>query len=100
MELVEAPGPVEERVPALVVGEVLRGTGVRHELHRPVRADLIEPVADVQRLDRKSTRLHSTHRCISDAAFCLKKKEANFPFCSPLPEMSGRPRILPVCTST
>src|ERR1022692_2272234 len=50
MELVEAPGPVEERVPALVVGEVLRGTGVRHELHRPVRADLIEPVADVQRL--------------------------------------------------
>src|SRR5437879_1031993 len=24
--------------------------------------------------DRKSTRLNSSHRCISDAVFCLKKK--------------------------
>src|SRR5437764_10318492 len=27
------------------------------------------------RLDRKSTRLNSSHRCISYAVFCLKKKE-------------------------
>src|SRR5437763_11017051 len=27
-----------------------------------------------QRLDRKSTRLNSSHRCISYAVFCLKKK--------------------------
>src|ERR1017187_1207472 len=27
-------------------------------------------------LDRKSTRLNSSHRCISYAAFCLKKKNA------------------------
>src|SRR5437764_10558929 len=26
------------------------------------------------RLDRKSTRLNSSHRCISYAVFCLKKK--------------------------
>src|SRR5437763_2137848 len=28
----------------------------------------------VVRLDRKSTRLNSSHRCISYAVFCLKKK--------------------------
>src|SRR5437762_7027171 len=27
-----------------------------------------------QQLDRKSTRLNSSHRCISYAVFCLKKK--------------------------
>src|SRR5437763_5522137 len=27
--------------------------------------------------DRKSTRLNSSHRCISYAAFCLKKKKRN-----------------------
>src|SRR5437762_5567586 len=27
-----------------------------------------------KRLDRKSTRLNSSHRCISYAVFCLKKK--------------------------
>src|SRR5437764_1703860 len=30
-------------------------------------------VADVE--DRKSTRLNSSHRCISYAVFCLKKKK-------------------------
>src|SRR5436189_2456654 len=29
----------------------------------------------VYRLDRKSTRLNSSHRCISYAVFCLKKKK-------------------------
>src|SRR5437763_8222831 len=28
-------------------------------------------------LDRKSTRLNSSHRCISYAVFCLKKKKKN-----------------------
>src|SRR5437762_6000253 len=28
----------------------------------------------VNKLDRKSTRLNSSHRCISYAVFCLKKK--------------------------
>src|SRR5437762_9748672 len=31
--------------------------------------------AQVLRLDRKSTRLNSSHRCISYAVFCLKKKK-------------------------
>src|SRR5437763_14545072 len=29
------------------------------------------------RVDRKSTRLNSSHRCISYAVFCLKKKKIN-----------------------
>src|SRR3712207_8074725 len=32
---------------------------------------------DVQRLDRKSTRLNSSHANISYAVFCLKKKKKN-----------------------
>src|SRR5437763_3081513 len=41
----------------------------RHDVQR------IEPRGDVPRkLDRKSTRLNSSHRCISYAVFCLKKK--------------------------
>src|SRR5437764_11397897 len=31
-------------------------------------------------IDRKSTRLNSSHRCISYAVFCLKKKKT-FQFC-------------------
>src|SRR5437763_10057930 len=33
----------------------------------------VAPCIDVQ--DRKSTRLNSSHRCISYAVFCLKKKK-------------------------
>src|ERR1017187_6987229 len=29
-------------------------------------------------LDRKSTRLNSSHRCISYAVFCLKKEDSDF----------------------
>src|SRR5437879_731280 len=32
---------------------------------------------DLPALDRKSTRLNSSHRCISYAVFCLKKKKNN-----------------------
>src|ERR1017187_2355079 len=35
------------------------------------------------RVDRKSTRLNSSHRCISYAVFCLKKKEARHRSISP-----------------
>src|SRR5437764_9559670 len=31
--------------------------------------------------DRKSTRLNSSHRCISYAVFCLKKKKKNNALC-------------------
>src|ERR1017187_1388639 len=50
VELVKAAGPEVERVAAPVVGKPLRGGGVRDELHRPVGADPVEPVADVERL--------------------------------------------------
>src|SRR5437764_8912747 len=40
---------------------------------RPLRADGHRS----RRRDRKSTRLNSSHRCISYAVFCLKKKKEN-----------------------
>src|SRR5437762_7735579 len=33
--------------------------------------------AAFEQIDRKSTRLNSSHRCISYAVFCLKKKKHN-----------------------
>src|SRR5437879_5993369 len=35
----------------------------------------VRVVFDTGRVDRKSTRLNSSHRCISYAVFCLKKKK-------------------------
>src|SRR5207248_6058299 len=51
--------------------------GLREQLLDPVtRRMQLEPVADAGRDegDRKSTRLNSSHRTISYAVFCLKKK--------------------------
>src|SRR3712207_7926599 len=38
----------------------------------------LEPPAPEDRVDRKSTRLNSSHANISYAVFCLKKKNKNF----------------------
>src|SRR5437762_4867763 len=46
---------------------------LRHERRRGVR------VSAGRRRDRKSTRLNSSHRCISYAVFCLKKKKKEPP---------------------
>src|SRR5437764_3782767 len=35
------------------------------------------PGEHTEEVDRKSTRLNSSHRCISYAVFCLKKKKNN-----------------------
>src|SRR5436189_4022608 len=46
--------------------------------HRLVAADDLTVLTDRRRQragDRKSTRLNSSHRCISYAVFCLKKKK-------------------------
>src|SRR5437762_10615841 len=43
---------------------------------QPQRLEVHECVAAPVR-DRKSTRLNSSHRCISYAVFCLKKKKKN-----------------------
>src|SRR5437762_10487839 len=37
--------------------------------------DMACQIGEVRQLDRKSTRLNSSHRCISYAVFCLKKKK-------------------------
>src|SRR5437763_8456877 len=41
---------------------------------RPFHAER-EPLQEKRCQDRKSTRLNSSHRCISYAVFCLKKKK-------------------------
>src|SRR5437762_6687090 len=51
------------------------------DLHRlgathPLAIDIDRPRA-TELEDRKSTRLNSSHRCISYAVFCLKKKKHN-----------------------
>src|SRR3712207_7787099 len=48
-------------------------TRVEQRLQRPVG----HVVGDVLPLDRKSTRLNSSHANISYAVFCLKKKTTN-----------------------
>src|SRR5437762_4114787 len=69
----------------------------RHDFALARPRDLIEPQArplaledvsapcglvgmgrECARVDRKSTRLNSSHRCISYAVFCLKKKNDAF----------------------
>src|SRR3712207_9021093 len=42
---------------------------------QPVLGPRAEPVAGVREVDRKSTRLNSSHANISYAVFCLKKKK-------------------------
>src|SRR2546430_12489031 len=43
---------------------------------RPVEQEQVQPLeASLRRLDRKSTRLNSSHSQISYAVFCLKKKK-------------------------
>src|SRR5690348_17930537 len=62
--------PHEERDRAQDQANVLR----RHD-HRDVR--VLRLVEQLACLDRKSTRLNSSHPSISYAVFCLKKKKNN-----------------------
>src|SRR5207248_6442458 len=60
------------------VGRVLR-VKLEYQLSRPlfvrVVGQYIQDKTDSLREDRKSTRLNSSHRTISYAVFCLKKKK-------------------------
>src|SRR5437879_7091214 len=63
--------PVQEfvpRVPSLVQGLT------RLDLLSLASPSWAYPEGEANERDRKSTRLNSSHRCISYAVFCLKKK--------------------------
>src|SRR5437879_10571583 len=59
-------------IPVLIVQHAvgIRLAWTLYDTHRIYRSTLFN-----QWLDRKSTRLNSSHRCISYAVFCLKKKK-------------------------
>src|SRR5437763_13311936 len=52
---------------------------LRAPQQRVSRADRALRQYRLAQLDRKSTRLNSSHRCISYAVFCLKKKKRKTP---------------------
>src|SRR5437763_5692795 len=54
------------------------------------RRAVADDVVRASGLDRKSTRLNSSHRCISYAVFCWKKKKLSWPTrCSKLRHGGG-----------
>src|SRR5437879_10814942 len=59
-----------DQEPPLVARKFLES---RHVL----QSGVVDEDVDRTGLDRKSTRLNSSHRCISYAVFCLKKKKTN-----------------------
>src|SRR2546422_4963375 len=63
---------------SLLTGRVL----VEFTVHEADLEDLIAEVVDLElpELDRKSTRLNSSHGYISYAVFCLKKKKKKIRF--------------------
>src|SRR2546426_4892491 len=73
------------RSPLRLERAVVDGLGLRHLAPRPpgplalqLEALTLLRVARAPDLDRKSTRLNSSHLVISYAVFCLKKKNINF----------------------
>src|SRR5437879_1210168 len=64
------------RMKARQWARVLKVITTRQKSHL-ARSQHVRPVVPTGRrpLDRKSTRLNSSHRCISYAVFCLKKKK-------------------------
>src|SRR5438876_6606101 len=58
---------------ALLVAWVTLWLALRQQARQPARELLAE--GTLEKLDRKSTRLNSSHPSISYAVFCLKKKK-------------------------
>src|SRR5258708_10081598 len=69
--VVRGAGELREVLLDQRLGLRVTGTG----LHRSLREPLEERVDHLLLLDRKSTRLNSSHQIISYAVFCLKKKK-------------------------
>src|SRR5258708_27662815 len=62
-----------------VLGNTNRGVGFSIESNGDQLIPKLFIKADNGTLDRKSTRLNSSHQIISYAVFCLKKKKQNSP---------------------
>src|SRR3712207_8074959 len=58
---------------------------VGDQRHLVAHALAVDRRGDAQHLDRKSTRLNSSHANISYAVFCLKKKKKAHPRTAPQP---------------
>src|SRR3712207_7716943 len=71
--LARRPGRRNGAHDAARLDDVLEGVE-RHLLAR----ELLGHVGDDEGVDRKSTRLNSSHANISYAVFCLKKKKTNY----------------------
>src|SRR5688500_7734756 len=74
----KSPRAVNGRIPASILGRYPRARyrADREAVIETLRAVQIpEPARALRRLDRKSTRLNSSHLVISYAVFCLKKKK-------------------------
>src|SRR5437763_9422934 len=56
-------------------------------------------VKKIPKVDRKSTRLNSSHRCISYAVSCLKKKNDNHAPCAWLNRNRHKTKSLPPCST-
>src|SRR5690625_7111926 len=56
----------------LVLGDILELGEHAKKFHQQIGEHICDPITAV--LDRKSTRLNSSHVAISYAVFCLKKK--------------------------
>src|SRR5437879_10993025 len=56
-------------------GDEMASGGQREHRYDHLVAKIKEKGLNPENLDRKSTRLNSSHRCISYAVFCLKKKK-------------------------
>src|SRR2546426_2591956 len=74
--VVDGPILASEGDPAPVLAQTVLqlSPGLARPLLEPVRR-VVDDLLDLGNLDRKSTRLNSSHLVISYAVFCLKKKK-------------------------
>src|SRR5689334_24353082 len=78
IDCVECPGSTSVPPAFGTCGRDARAPrGPAHDVRGAVRRFLPLPFQSSGDLDRKSTRLNSSHSSISYAVFCLKKKKTN-----------------------
>src|SRR5689334_23920961 len=78
--------PALARLPRLLLSSNIGGAGSLAALARSPHFRGLRQLT----LDRKSTRLNSSHSSISYAVFCLKKKNHHAPFRQSASRSSGR----------